>query len=58
MVAAPVQLLIISGSMGTGKTTVLYEASDLLSEAGIAVPGGLALVRWAWPSTALVSGPP
>ena len=31
-----VPLLVISGSMGTGKTTVLYEASDLLSEAGIA----------------------
>ena len=31
-----VPLLIISGSMGTGKTTVLSEASDLLSEAGIA----------------------
>ena len=29
-------LLVISGSMGTGKTTVLYEISDLLSEAGIA----------------------
>ncbi len=28
-------LLIISGSMGTGKTTVLYEISDLLTEAGI-----------------------
>ena len=36
MVAAPVQLLIISESMGIGKTTVLYEASDLLAEAGIA----------------------
>ena len=36
MAPAPMPLLIISGSMGTGKTTVLYEASDLLSEAGIA----------------------
>ena len=31
-----VPLLIISGSMGSGKTTVLGEASDLLAEAGIA----------------------
>ena len=31
-----VPLLVISGSLGTGKTTVLYEATDLLSEAGIA----------------------
>ena len=36
MVPTPVPLLVISGSMGTGKTKVLYEASDLLSEAGIA----------------------
>ena len=36
MAPAPVPLLIISGAMGTGKTTVLYEASDILSEAGIA----------------------
>ena len=28
-------LLIISGSLGTGKTTVLNEASDLLTEEGI-----------------------
>ena len=35
-VLGPVPLLIISGSMGAGKTTVLYEISDLLSEAGIA----------------------
>ena len=32
----PVPLLIISGSMGTGKTTVVSEISDLLLEAGIA----------------------
>ena len=32
---SPVPLLIISGSLGTGKTTVLNEASDLLREAGI-----------------------
>ncbi len=31
-----VPLLIISGSMGAGKTTVLSEASDLLAQAGIA----------------------
>ena len=31
-----VPLLVISGSMGSGKTTVLAEASDLLVEAGIA----------------------
>ena len=31
-----VPLLIVSGSIGAGKTTVLSEASDLLSEAGIA----------------------
>lgn len=30
-----VPLLIISGSMGAGKTTVLSEASDLLAQAGI-----------------------
>jgi len=30
-----VPVLIISGSMGAGKTTVLSEASDLLAEAGI-----------------------
>ena len=36
MAASQVPLLVISGSMGTGKTTVLYEASDLLSEAGVA----------------------
>ena len=30
-----VPLLLISGSMGTGKTTVLSEASDLLADAGI-----------------------
>ncbi len=36
MVPTAVPLLVISGSMGTGKTTVLSEASDLLSEAGIA----------------------
>ena len=29
-------LLVISGSLGSGKTTVLDEASDLLAEAGIA----------------------
>ena len=34
MAPAAVPLLIISGSMGTGKTTVLWEASDLLAEAG------------------------
>ena len=32
---ASVPLLIISGSMGAGKTTVLSEASDLLVEAGV-----------------------
>jgi hypothetical protein len=31
-----VRLLVISGSMGAGKTTVLGEASDLLGAAGIA----------------------
>jgi hypothetical protein len=30
-----VQVLIITGTMGTGKTTVLLEASDILSAAGI-----------------------
>lgn len=30
-----VPLLIISGSMGAGKTTVLSEASDLLAQAGV-----------------------
>ena len=34
--SARVPLLVISGSMGSGKTTVLSEASDLLVEAGIA----------------------
>ncbi len=28
-------VLVISGSMGSGKTTVLGEASDILTEAGI-----------------------
>ncbi len=36
MATATVPLLIISGSMGAGKTTVLSEASDLLAEAGVA----------------------
>ena len=31
-----VPALIISGSLGSGKTTVLAEASDLLVEAGVA----------------------
>jgi adenylylsulfate kinase len=31
----PVRVLVISGSMGAGKTTVLGEASDLLAEAKI-----------------------
>ena len=35
MAPTAVPLLVISGSMGTGKTTVLSEASDLLREAGI-----------------------
>ena len=35
MTPPPVPLLIISGSLGTGKTTVLNEATDLLTEAGI-----------------------
>ncbi len=35
MVFTTVPLLIISGSMGAGKTTVLSEASDLLARAGI-----------------------
>ena len=30
-----IRLLIITGTMGTGKTTVLLEASDILSAAGI-----------------------
>ena len=34
--ADTVPMLIISGSMGAGKTTVLGEAIDLLTEAGIA----------------------
>ncbi len=33
---ATVPLLIISGSMGSGKTTVLSEVSDLLVEADVA----------------------
>jgi hypothetical protein len=32
----PVRLLLISGSMGAGKTTIMGEASDLLQEARIA----------------------
>ena len=36
MAPTTVPLLVISGSMGTGKTTVLSEASDLLGEACIA----------------------
>ena len=36
MAPTTVPLLVISGSMGTGKTTVLSEASDLLAEAGTA----------------------
>ena len=36
MASKTVPLLIISGSLGTGKTTVLNEATDLLTEAGIA----------------------
>lgn len=35
MTSPAVPLLIISGSLGSGKTTVLSEASDLLTEAGI-----------------------
>ena len=31
-----VPVLVISGSLGTGKTVVLSEASDLLTEAGVA----------------------
>lgn len=31
----PVQVLVITGSMGSGKTSVMAEASDLLSAAGI-----------------------
>ena len=34
--SAKVPVLVISGSMGSGKTTVLSEASDLLAEAQIA----------------------
>ena len=34
--SATVPTLLISGSMGAGKTTVLSEASDLLVEAGLA----------------------
>ena len=34
-----VPVLVISGSLGSGKTTVLSEASDLLKEAGIAHAG-------------------
>ena len=34
--AEAVPVLILSGSLGAGKTTVLGEASDLLTEAGIA----------------------
>jgi hypothetical protein len=30
------RVLIISGTMGTGKTTALYEASDILTRLGIA----------------------
>lgn len=32
----PVKVLVISGSMGSGKTTVLGEASDVLTEANVA----------------------
>lgn len=32
---AEVPLLVISGTMGAGKTTVLSEASDLLAQAGV-----------------------
>ncbi len=35
MTSEGVQLLVISGSMGAGKTIVLGEASDILSAAGI-----------------------
>jgi dephospho-CoA kinase len=31
----PVQVIVLSGSMGSGKTTVLGEASDLLSASGV-----------------------
>ena len=31
-----VPMLVISGAMGSGKTTVLSELSDLLEEAGVA----------------------
>ena len=30
-----IPVLVISGSMGAGKTTVLYEASDILAEVGV-----------------------
>ena len=39
-----VPVLIISGSMGAGKTTVLSEASDLLAESGI--PHGAIDLDW------------
>lgn len=53
----PVKVLVISGSMGSGKTTVLGEASDILTASNIAhvaldldVPArargaGIALIR-------------
>jgi hypothetical protein len=31
----PIQLLVISGSMGSGKTTIMAEASDILSASGV-----------------------
>jgi predicted ABC-type ATPase len=33
--SAKADLLVITGTMGAGKTTVLYEASDLLTERGV-----------------------
>src|SRR5207237_6893986 len=36
MMIPPMTVLVISGSMGAGKTTVMAEASDLLAEQGIA----------------------
>ena len=39
-----IPVLVTSGSMGSGKTTVLYEASDILAEvAPDRVPGSLGL---------------
>ena len=54
---ATTPLLIISGSMGAGKTNVLSEASDLLSLAGIA-HAAIDLDCWQPGLKGLTRGPP